>query len=210
MLQQNASYPGSIPSMEDAVSVLLQCFDNPTFAIGERNGNLEFTIPSSTQIGTVPASVLQNCLHDMFFDASNPESLLHALLSAIISCPLDLRVSMLRNISLVGGVVAGIPNFERTLVKCIFALFGPVNESESKVTAKFEKLAAAVNKQGPLSIVYPLPFAPQSMSWIGGSIMGTLGMSDERWVFRQSFMEQEELRGEQGSSGIYDFLAVQI
>lgn len=208
MLQLNQENPGSITSVEDAISILLQCFDKPGFAVGERSGAFEFNVPSTGQTGTMPADILHDCLHDMFFDASNPESLLHALLTCLTSCPVDLRVSMLRNISLVGGGVAGIPDFERTLLKSILALFDPADESES---SRFETLAAAVNKQGSLGIIYPLPFAPQLISWVGGSIVGTLGLSDERWVFRQSFMEQEEkakLSGESnGSSGIYDFLA---
>lgn len=209
MLQHNSGSPVTIASVDDAISVLLQCFDTPGFILGERNCNFEFTIPSTGQAGTVAASVVQDCLHDMFLNASNPESLAHALLMSLLSCPVDLRVSMLRNIALVGGGVAGIPNFERVLLKSILALFDPA-QSESKVTARFETLAAAVNRHGPLSLIYPLPFAPQLMPWIGGSIMGTLGMSDERWVFRKSFMEQDEqaISGEQGNSGVYDFLAV--
>lgn len=208
MLLRNDARHGSIPSIEDATSVLHQCFSNSLFTVGERNDEVEFTVPSTGQAGKVPVGTVKDCLHEMFFDASNPESLLHALLASILSCPVDLRVSMLRNISLVGGGVAGIPNFERKLLKALFAFFDPADESVDAVTAKFKTLATAVNKQGPLSIIYPLPFAPQLMSWIGGNIMGSLGVSDERWVFRQSFMEQEEETMASGERGVYDFLAV--
>ena len=213
MAQHNTKAPNDIGTMEDGRAILQAVFISPEFSSIERD-NIIMKIPSAGKVTHVNLEVVDGCLHDIFFDPSNPESFSHAFLSTLLNCPVDLRLGMVRNISMVGGGVSGIPNFENMLLKSVMGFFNPTGNSGvlHGTVEKFRTLEPAVTNSGPLGIIHPLPFPPNSIAWLGASIMGTLEMSDERWVYRQSFMEHDEQiqkgspKAEKEVSRIYDFL----
>jgi len=215
MTEYNLTSSTKIPSEEDCCVILQKCF-NSTESVS-KGSICSIAIPSMSQPINVDLQVVHGCIDAFFFDASNPESLLFAILSTILSCPVDLRVTMVKNLTVVGGGIIGIPSFEKKLLRSVGHIFGgdEIGGQLRGTASKFKSLGPAV-KNGPLSVVYPLPFSPNLISWIGGSILGSLEMADERWVYRQAFMGQDARNKERkeatdkGVSGVYDFLSVSM
>lgn len=143
----------------------------------------------------------QQVMEDFFFDLDNPNSLMYAFLSCLLECPMDLRKLVVQHIVFVGGGVEGVSHYlEHEFLKAIQALFvqrkkvqcttsqnnvkettiyGITNETHKQ----FDKLATAI-MTAPLGIMYPLQFRPSSMAWIGASIMGSIQLSDDKWIHR--------------------------
>jgi actin-related protein len=137
---------------------------------------------------------IKHLVDEMFFDLSNPNSLVLAFFQSLSKCPVDLRKEMIRNVSIVGGGILGIPGFEKRFLVSIRNLFEKIEPDDGKgyfrlcdpSHRKFQPLAVVV-MQSPLKINYPLPFSPSSIGWIGGSIMGSLNIPEDNWVNRDRF-----------------------
>ena len=123
-----------------------------------------------------------------------------AFFQSLMSCPIDLRLSMVKNICFCGGAVIGIPRFEQQFISCISDIIedyenkkdGGIGGSgdddaftieRTRQFKKYKPLASVIRK-GPLTAVYPLPFAPHSISWVGASV-ASLALSNDRWIIRK-------------------------
>jgi actin-related protein len=141
----------------------------------------------------------------MYFDVANPESLLRCLLSALSSCPIDLRRDVLRNVIFVGGTVEFISNFERRMLKAVADAFGPAGDADKK--SAFHSLWPLLhNENGGLGIVHPLPFSPSAFAWTAASVMGTAVLPPDQTVTQKVYKDMK-----QSDSNVadvcYDFLS---
>lgn len=136
-------------------------------------------------------------VHEMYFDLKNPNSLIYALCSSLMKCPIDLRKEVAQRIIFVGGGVEGISQFEQRFLKCVKGLF-ELDDKSSATSAnghkmycvkdekhsRFSSLANVIMK-APLGVLHPLQFRPSCVSWAGGSIMGSIKLSEEKWINRK-------------------------
>jgi actin-related protein len=138
-----------------------------------------------------------DAVNEMYFDLENPNSLIYAFFSSLIKCPIDLRKKVVQRIIFVGGGVEGISQFEQRFVQCVKGLFELDSDADASGDGdgrtlyrvkddghrRFSSLANVVMK-APLGVLYPLQFRPSCVSWVGGSIMGSIKLSDEKWINR--------------------------
>lgn len=141
-------------------------------------------------------------LEDAFFDLDNTNSFMYAFLSCLLECPMDLRKLVVQHVVFVGGGVEGISHLEQRFLKSIQRLFVQrkkvecitsnktvkeatiygIKQQHNDVThQQFDKLATVI-MTAPLGILYPLQFRPSCMAWIGASIMGSIQLSNDRWI----------------------------
>jgi len=208
-----------IPTFEDAKYVVTKCLHHLmplSSSIFKDNQEEEITIPlqstttsSPTVQITISLQLIKQCIHDLYFDIQNPDSLVYAFCSALLSCPIDLRKRMAQNVVMVGGGVCAIPGLEKTFGKALTRLF----KRKETMDSKFAPLTTVILKgEGEqmgrgLGIIYPLPFAPHLLSFVGGCIMSTLDLTEERWISKRSFEEQDgKSQNSDTKSVIYDFL----
>jgi len=151
-------------------------------------------LPHAKQHIKIKSQVLDDCIYDMYLNPANPNSLVHAFFNSLLACPIDLRKDMVRNVVLVGGTTRGVPSLEQKFMKSIRGFFQEQvvrsdkdeeqsNDVQSIKHIEFKSLATVV-MDTPLSITYPLPFSPTVIAWVGGSIMGSLNLSKEKWIHR--------------------------
>jgi hypothetical protein len=137
---------------------------------------------------------------DVTYDTSIP----YMILCSLLQCPIDLRKIIAKNIVLVGGGGCLIQGFQDRI---LFELHCGVQS-----VPKFKKLRALDVR------FHKIPFSRDLIPWIGLSIMGTLRLTDEKWVFLQSWVERmkplsdcyDELNGDNSnrdtSNLMYDWL----
>ena len=147
----------------------------------------------------VDADADADVVHEMYFDLTNPNSLIYALCSSLMKCPIDLRKEVAQRIIFVGGGVEGISQFEQRFLQCVKGLFA-LDDQSSKASGsanghkmycvkdekhgRFSALANVIMK-APLGVLHPLQFRPSCVSWAGGSIMGSIKLSEEMWINRK-------------------------
>lgn len=181
-----------VESIHDGLAIIQSCIQNTS-----STDVIVCHLPHADKHVQIKTRVLEDCIQEMYLDLSNPNSLVHAFFKSLLACPLDLRKDVVRNVVLVGGATLAIPNLERRFLACIRNLFQERTvergdgekrsyEVRSPEHAKFQPLAAVV-MDAPLSITYPLPFSPTVIAWVGGSIMGSLDLSKEKWIHRADF-----------------------
>jgi len=184
-----------VESIHDGLAIIQSCSQTTSLS-----AVVVCHLPHANKYVHIKTQVLEDCIQEMYLDLSNPNSLIHAFFKSLLACPLDLRKDIVRNVVLIGGATLGIPSLEQRFLGCIRGLF-QVQEVESgdkevaekqrfevrsPMHAKFQTLAAVV-MNAPLSITYPLPFSPTVIAWVGGSIMGSLNLSKEKWIHRADF-----------------------
>jgi len=185
-----------VENIHDGLAIIQSC----TQATSLRSDVVVCHLPHANKHVQIKTQVLEDCIQEMYLDLSNPNSLVHAFFKSLLACPLDLRRDIVRNVVLIGGATLGIPSLEQRFLACIRGLFqeqegerdntGVAEKKRYEVRsprhAKFQTLAAVV-MDAPLSITYPLPFSPTVIAWVGGSIMGSLNLSKEKWIHRADF-----------------------
>jgi len=181
-----------VESIHDGLAIIQSCIQNTT-----SSDEIVCHLPHADKHVQIQTRVLEDCIQEMYLNLSNPNSLVHAFFKSLLACPLDLRKDVVRNVVLVGGATLAIPSLERRFMTCVRNLFqertvgrgdGEKRSYEVRSTehAKFQPLAAVV-MDAPLSITYPLPFSPTVIAWVGGSIMGSLNLSKEKWIHLADF-----------------------
>ena len=144
---------------------------------------------------------IEESIHEIYFNIDNIHSLIYAFLSSLLKCPIDLRLELVRNVCLIGGGVLTIPQFESRFLNSICNLFEKVEPKEQGDTTsslhshstykiknerrkKFQPLANLLMVKGPISLIYPLPFSPSCISWVGGSVLGSLNSNSSggEWI----------------------------
>jgi hypothetical protein len=146
------------------------------------------TLPSTGEIIGIPLEVVR-ATWDQVMDASSDDepSISTMVLACLKACPMDLKRPASHRIVMVGGVVqmlAQNPNpsllSKRLQAECLHA---------SQTNARYRMLQPCCKE-----MQFPnLLFAPDVMGWMGGSIMGTMALSEEpSWIFRQAWMERLE------------------
>mmetsp|Transcript_8442 Transcript_8442/g.16820 ORF Transcript_8442/g.16820 Transcript_8442/m.16820 type:complete len:511 (+) Transcript_8442:45-1577(+) len=161
--------------------------------------------PTTTDI---PIQPLLQAFHHIYLDYTNPSSLIYAMLTSIVSSPIDYRRVALQNIVLIGGGSSALRFFGQGLATALSgagkkACCGDIVQSLSKESEIEEKKedavissiamhrfqclkravsASSTSSSGGISIHYPDPFAPDLVSWIGGSVMGSLALKNEDWI----------------------------
>ena len=128
--------------------------------------------------------IISTTIHEYYFNIHNSNGLLYIFLKCILQYPIDVRSKVIRNICMVGGGMLWIQHddFERRFLESIYNLFEQeVNDDNGKRYKmknerykKFDSLAMLFMVKGPLKIVYPLPFSPAIIGWVGGSVLGAL------------------------------------
>ncbi|KAL7467026.1 hypothetical protein ACHAXS_007296 [Conticribra weissflogii] len=161
--------------------------------------------PTTTDI---PIQPLLQAFHQIYLDYTNPSSLIYAMLSSILSSPIDYRRVALQNTVLIGGGSSALRFFGKGLAAELsdagkkaccgdnaepMPKEGEVEEKKEDAAVssiamhRFQCLKRAVSSSstsssGGISIHFPDPFAPDLVSWIGGSVMGSLALKDEGWI----------------------------
>jgi actin-related protein len=151
-----------------------------------------------------PKQIIENLL----FDLDNTNSLMYAFLSCLLECPIDLRKLVVQHVVFVGGGVEGISLLEKRFLTFIRGLFVEKTRVKSSTSVQenipiygirheryhqFDKLASVI-MTAPLGVMYPLPFRPSCMAWVGASIMGSTqrsNSSDDGWIHRSESLRFE-------------------
>ena len=55
---------------------------------------------------------------------------------------------------------------------------------------KFQVLAMSLMEKGPLSLIHPLPYHPSCISWVGGSVYGSLNLPNDEWIHIDNTLPQ--------------------
>jgi len=146
--------------------------------------------------------IVHECIYEFYFSWDNPYSLLRGFLDTIVACPIDLKHSMIRNVVFIGEGLMKIPNIEshfyHTVIQ-LYTLFSTTNHKEMihrhipiavldilwNTYSTLRPILLSTNDgtsneetteqvfQG-LSILYPLPYLPKHVIWIGGGIIGSI------------------------------------
>lgn len=129
-------------------------------------------------------------VQEMYFDLTNPQSLVFAFLSCLEMCPIDLRRVLVQKIVFVGGGVESISSLEKRFVQSIQTLFELESDTQKYIISdsqfsRFQPLVSPIMR-GPMKVLYPLPFRPSMLSFLGASIMGSIKMPDDAWIHRES------------------------
>ena len=193
-----------IPSVEDGIGVLNAFFSHPSSApttTPSESNDVELTVPSTEAPVRVDARMVSQILHEMYFDVANPESLAHALLSSLSSCPIDLRRQVASSVVFVGGAVDFIPKFEERMVRSLAETLGEQEsgqptEAVAASCSSFRSLRPLV--QVGLGVVYPLPFAPSVMAWTAASVYGTMELPADEMVLQRAFLAGAPKKGMDG------------
>ncbi len=150
------------------------------------------------------SKITNECIENMYFNIDNPHSLIHGFLSCLLKCPIDLRLDIVRNVCFIGHGVNFVPNLHYRFLSCIRALFDETGETitaeenkahrhhrhhganykiKNRRYQKFQCLATLLMEKGPLTLIHPLPFDPSCISWVGGSVYGSLNLSNnDKWI----------------------------
>jgi actin-related protein len=146
---------------------------------------------------------------DLYFNLDNQDSMLYAFLSSLLRCSIDLRKQVVQHVVFVGGGVEAIANFEQRFILKIRELFeskgvvecvatGIDNSNDTPLVKRnvfgvkdgkykqFDVLASVIMNT-PLGVLYPLQFRPALMAWMGGSIMGSIKLSNDEWTHRSNY-----------------------
>ncbi|GFH47979.1 hypothetical protein CTEN210_04455 [Chaetoceros tenuissimus] len=147
-------------------------------------------VPIMNQIKDAKEEDEAKIVQEMYFDLTNPQSLVFAFLSCLEMCPIDLRRVLVQKVVFVGGGVESISSLEKRFVRCIQSLFELESDSQKYIIcdsqfSRFRPLASPIMR-GPMKVLYPLPFRPSMLSFLGASIMGSIKMPDEAWIHRES------------------------
>mmetsp|Transcript_54460 Transcript_54460/g.80845 ORF Transcript_54460/g.80845 Transcript_54460/m.80845 type:complete len:167 (+) Transcript_54460:103-603(+) len=133
---------------------------------------------------------------------NNLESVTYMVLQSLKSCPMDLRKIMASHVLLVGGG-AFLPGFEARLTSEV--QYAVTSLSEFKcLKACVLGSTTSINNDGGFQLI-DLPFDKSLRNWMGASIMGTLELSEERWLHQKVWMEHEKER-KGGSEIVFDWL----
>jgi len=201
----NGSSPKTfeIASVSDAI-VILHDFFNRKEAIEN---------PSTGETIQVDREVVNSCLNELYFDITNPKSLLRSFLASLSSCPIDFRKEVVRNVCFVGGGIEFIPNFEARFLKAIAGEFTVTTAAAAAAAADssptFRSLRPLLNeKEGCLGVVYPLPFSPGVFAWTATSVFGSTGaLPIEQTVHQQAFLSSQKQDSARSKNVIRDFLS---
>jgi len=177
-----------VEHIHDGLAIVESCIQNHS-----SSDEIVCHLPHANRHITVNRKVLDDCIHEMYLNPANPNSLVHAFFNSLLACPIDLRKDMVRNVVLVGGATRGVPLLEQKFMESIRGFFQEqvvqIDKDEERrydilsiQHAKFKSLATVV-MDTPLSITF-LPFSPTVIAWVGGSIMGSLNLSKEKWIHR--------------------------
>lgn len=152
----NGSSPKTfeIASVSDAIVILHDFFNRK-----EATEN-----PSTGETIQVDREVVNSCLNELYFDITNPKSLLRSFLASLSSCPIDFRKEVVRNVCFVGGGIEFIPNFEARFLKAIADEFTVTTAAAADSSPAFRSLRPLLNeKEGCLGVVYPYHYLPGSL-----------------------------------------------
>jgi len=137
---------------------------------------------SSSMNGVVESAILEKIAHDcikkFYFSFDNPHSLLRGFLDTALACPIDLRRFMIKNVVFIGESVLQIPNIEQYFYTIVTQLFSskeilvPLPSPVADMT--WNKYSSLIPVLKSLSIMFPLPFSPKHVVWIGGGILGNM------------------------------------
>jgi len=169
--------------------------------LSSSNNHQSFSFSSLNVDHQKVQTIVDETIHDLYFNLDNPQSLIYAFLSCLIKCPIDIRSELVRNVCFIGGVVLCVPQFERRFLESVKNLFQKdiisKDYDENKIESvgfkvknarhtKFQSLATLLMDKGPLTLIYPLPFSPSCINWVGGSVLGALSPSnDDGWINRE-------------------------
>lgn len=141
--------------------------------------SIEFILPSSGSRALLDKESIQAAWSEIL-DVTNDTSIPHMILCSLLQCPMDLRKIIAKEMLLVGGGGCMIQGFQERILHELHR--GIQNVS------KFQKLRILDLR------FHEVPFAPDLIPWIGLSIMGTLRLSDEKWIYRDTWVEWAKSR----------------
>ncbi|KAL7480265.1 hypothetical protein ACHAW6_005951 [Cyclotella cf. meneghiniana] len=219
-VEKNESDSAQVISLQDANSIVQAWLTISDEATDITTLSVRLHSDSSQNPVQLPIRPMQEAFRQVYLDYSDPSSLLFAMLSSLILCPIDLRRVALQNVILIGGGSTALRQFNYisddnlkaksgsnlgdALTKATMDACG-VNsgitdekkEDESVSVSsisrrRFKCLRACVlgtvdergEYRGGTNFQYPDPFAADVASWIGGSIMGSLELKNESWMFK--------------------------
>ena len=132
----------------------------------------------------IRTEAMVEAFHRTYLDFTSPFSLVFAVLSCLLECPVDYRRSALQNIVLIGGgsvALRGIGDggIASQLRHAIQQACSGIEQEEEKkddgpsaiASFRFRSLGKVANDT---DIYYPDPLAADLAVWIGGSVIGTL------------------------------------
>ena len=206
---------GQVQELDDGISIIRASFE---YLSSRKNCSSDDEEKSSEKIPThlpcsvsgekihVPPSMVQNCLNENYFSTSNPNSLLHAFLKCLQSCPIDLTRKMVENVVFCGGGIdalnnsgvnylGGLENKFMTSAKSLFQ--NNNNDNVEATTTRFQELGPVIASH--LSVIDPLPFSHSSIAWVGASAMtmasegdtgigGVINSNYETWTHRREYL----------------------
>ena len=198
----NGSSPKTfeIASVSDAIVILHDFFNRK-----EATEN-----PSTGETIQVDREVVNSCLNELYFDITNPKSLLRSFLASLSSCPIDFRKEVVRNVCFVGGGIEFIPNFEARFLKAIADEFTVTTAAAADSSPAFRSLRPLLNeKEGCLGVVYPVPFSPGVFAWTATSVFGSTGaLPIAQTVHQQAFLSSQKKDDSARSKNVIrDFLS---
>lgn len=161
-------------------------------------------LPSSGEILQINVNDVQDAWSESL-DVNSDTSIPYMILTSLLQCPIDLRKIIAQNLLLVGGGGCFIPGFQERILSEL--------QHGVRTIGKFRRLHALEMK------FCKVPFSPDLIPWIGLSIMATLDLADEKWIHRETWLDEikqnidnkqklDESNHEFSSRLIYDWLHV--
>jgi actin-related protein len=149
-----------------------------------------------SSFNTITPETLECIAHsyvkEFYFSLENQHGLLRAFLDSALSCPIDLRRSMLQNVVFIGGSILSMYNMKQyffTTLTSLFSTKGDFDELpllvtdmvwnqysqllsnlQSTATAAYHENEPIKIADNSLSFLHPLPFSPAHVTWVGGGL----------------------------------------
>jgi len=165
---------GGIPSTNQQLSEMSE----KGLEISRESESIEYIFPNSGRRALVDIESLRAAWSEVL-DVTYDTSIPHMILCSLLQCPMDLRKVIAKNMLLVGGGGCMIQGFQERI---IYELYRGVQN-----VSKFQKLRNLDLR------FHEVPFSPDLIPWIGLSIMGTLRLMDEKWIFREAWIERMKI-----------------
>ena len=103
----------AVTTLEDA-NAIVQTWMTSSSNDNKTMDQISVNLPSQQhqkQSNELPTQPLLKAFHQTYLDYSNPSSLIYAMLTCVVACPMDYRRVVLENILLLGGGSVALRNF---------------------------------------------------------------------------------------------------
>jgi len=147
--------------------------------LNDDHNEIEVKYPLNNLTLKIPSNITRDFCKDLFIGKEENSSLIELFLNAILELPIDLRMNLILNVIIVGGM-SMIPGFIKKFNKQVNLFL-----KENKNKPPYDVLNALEGRIVFVKINYPSLYGP----WIGASILGSLNDMGKRGISLEDYKD---------------------